>query len=296
MSPALAYDTPAPVQVPGLSNVLSVEIGQSSICVVVQGGSSKCWGSNYEGRLGNGSEVDSDIPVAVLGASGVAEVDLGSSHACTRILSSGVQCWGYNGQGQIGALGLHHSSTPLSVSLIDPDSESLLTVSDISTGDLNSCAIVDLVNVECWGWVAGVDGLKILIPYLQTNGIKIASAPGAVSGLRYESNTNDSVTVSWSAGTDGGSAITDYLVEYSASGGSWIRFDDGVSSATSVTVTGLVADPAYKVRVAAVNAVGAGPWAFPDELIQVASGPEESCALVHGGSVVCWGRNEHGEL
>lgn len=73
------------------------------------------------------------------------------------------------------------------------------------------------------------------------------------------------VAVSWTApASDGGAAITDYVVEYSRDGsGSWSPYDDGISAATSATVTGLWGGAAYLFRVAAVNGTGTGAASAP---------------------------------
>ena len=70
------------------------------------------------------------------------------------------------------------------------------------------------------------------------------------------------IAASWSLpGYDGGAAITDYVVQYSSdAGATWTTFSDGVSTTRSVTITGLVNGNTYKVRVAAVNADGTGPY------------------------------------
>ncbi|NDD62269.1 MAG: hypothetical protein EBZ46_08470, partial [Actinobacteria bacterium] len=64
------------------------------------------------------------------------------------------------------------------------------------------------------------------------------------------------VTVTWTApASNGGSAITDYVVEYSSDAGStWTTFSDAVSTTTSSIVTGLTNGIAYKFRVSAKNA------------------------------------------
>ena len=93
-----------------------------------------------------------------------------------------------------------------------------------------------------------------------------ATVPGAPTGLAttvaLPANGVDSgeVALSWTApAANGGSAITDYLVEYSANGGtSWSTFTDGTSTVTSATVTGLTNGTAYTFRVSAVNAAGTG--------------------------------------
>jgi hypothetical protein len=72
---------------------------------------------------------------------------------------------------------------------------------------------------------------------------------------------NTTASVSWTAPAANGSAITDYLVQFSSNGGSsWTTFTDGVSTATSVTVTGLTNGTAYVFRVRAVNSVGNGSY------------------------------------
>jgi hypothetical protein len=71
---------------------------------------------------------------------------------------------------------------------------------------------------------------------------------------------DQSVDLSWSIpSSDGGSAITDYVIEYRlTSGGVWAVFSDGVSPTASTTVTGLTNDTSYDFRVSAVNIIGQG--------------------------------------
>lgn len=70
-----------------------------------------------------------------------------------------------------------------------------------------------------------------------------------------------SLVLSWTApSADGGIAITDYVIETSTDGQNWSTFGDGVSTATSTKVTGLVRKTQYSVRIAAVSDVGTGAW------------------------------------
>ncbi len=68
------------------------------------------------------------------------------------------------------------------------------------------------------------------------------------------------VTLSWSPPlSNGGVAVTDYVVEYRlSSGGVWSTFSDGLSDATTANVSGLANDTSYDFRVSAVNPVGQG--------------------------------------
>jgi hypothetical protein len=88
-----------------------------------------------------------------------------------------------------------------------------------------------------------------------------AGAPGvptAVSGTAG----NTQVSLTWTApASDGGAAITDYVVQYTINGGSsWTTFADGTSTSTSATVTGLTNGTAYVFRIATVNFVGQGSY------------------------------------
>jgi len=68
------------------------------------------------------------------------------------------------------------------------------------------------------------------------------------------------VDLSWDAPvSNGGVAITDYLVEYKLNSDSdWSEFSDGVSTNTNASVTGLINDQLYDFRVSTINALGPG--------------------------------------
>lgn len=84
-----------------------------------------------------------------------------------------------------------------------------------------------------------------------------ATVPAQVTGLTATPG-NAQVALSWSAPSNGGSAITDYLVEQRVGAGSWSTVTDGVSTVTSYTVTGLTNGTGYGFRVSAINAIGTG--------------------------------------
>jgi hypothetical protein len=88
-----------------------------------------------------------------------------------------------------------------------------------------------------------------------------ATVPGIISNLHEDSDTQTTVSLHWDVPSDGGSAITDYEVQYRRSGTStWIFFDGGDSTDNHITVTGLTRNTWYEFQVRAVNAVGSGSW------------------------------------
>ncbi|MFM8956729.1 MAG: fibronectin type III domain-containing protein, partial [Actinomycetota bacterium] len=85
-------------------------------------------------------------------------------------------------------------------------------------------------------------------------------APSAPQALTVVAGVAQA-SLTWTAPTQtGGGAITDYVVEFSSNNGStWSTFNDGVSTATSATVTGLTNGVTYSFRVSAVNSAGTSP-------------------------------------
>jgi subtilisin family serine protease len=107
---------------------------------------------------------------------------------------------------------------------------------------------------------AGTGSPNLLLysdPPAPVTGPSVPEAPVSVTATPGDA----SVALTWtSPSRDGGAEITDYVVEYKTSSIAWTAFTDGVSTATSATVTGLASGTAYDFRVAAVNSAGRGAW------------------------------------
>jgi FtsP/CotA-like multicopper oxidase with cupredoxin domain len=87
------------------------------------------------------------------------------------------------------------------------------------------------------------------------------SVPAAPTGIAGAVGTR-TITVSWVAPVNGGSAITGYALQYTTNGGATyvtVTANSGTTT-TSRAVTGLTAGTAYRFRVAAINAVGASAY------------------------------------
>jgi hypothetical protein len=70
--------------------------------------------------------------------------------------------------------------------------------------------------------------------------------------------------------TNGGAAITDYLVQYSVNNGrTWLTIEDGVSDSRSTILSGLAAGRTYVFRVAARNAAGVGAFSAKSAAIRL---------------------------
>lgn len=97
-----------------------------------------------------------------------------------------------------------------------------------------------------------------------------AGSPSAISASSITFKPgNQSLLVKWTAPNDNGSAITDYLIQYSNDAGvndAWHSFTDSTSTDPQIEITGLTnptpgsATLGYFVRVRAVNSVGNSAW------------------------------------
>jgi hypothetical protein len=88
------------------------------------------------------------------------------------------------------------------------------------------------------------------------SGVPVSAAPDSPTGL-VATRGDSNVTLSWTApASNGGSAITDYAVQYALQGTTnWQTYADGTSTATAATLS-LPTVYSYQLRVSAVNAVG----------------------------------------
>ncbi|MDA8793187.1 fibronectin type III domain-containing protein [Bacteriovoracaceae bacterium] len=71
-----------------------------------------------------------------------------------------------------------------------------------------------------------------------------------VSGLSVPATYSSSLDLDWSLEDPGGFTIDDYIIQYREVGSpTWLTFDDGVSTETNATVTGLASSTNYEFQV-----------------------------------------------
>jgi alpha-tubulin suppressor-like RCC1 family protein len=167
-----------PVDVSGLtSGVAAITAGLFHTCALTTSGGVKCWGLNYVGELGNGTNSGpeqcgsgtntvpcSTTPADVSGlSSGVAAISAGGYHTCALMTTGALKCWGWNALGQLGDSvmagpdqcappPLQPSQQATACSKLPVDVSGLASgVSSISAGYIHSCALTSSGGVKCWG-------------------------------------------------------------------------------------------------------------------------------------------------
>jgi fibronectin type 3 domain-containing protein len=81
--------------------------------------------------------------------------------------------------------------------------------------------------------------------------------PNQPTGLTVTGNGSNAVTLTWTAPSGNGSAVSDYIIDRSTNGwATYSTYVDGVSTATTFNTTGLTPGVSYSFRVSAVNGIG----------------------------------------
>jgi cysteine-rich repeat protein len=154
---------------------LSISTGSSHTCAVLDDSTVKCWGANWEGRLGLGDEnhrgdgpgeMGDALPRVDLGAGRTAlAVRVAGFRSCAVLDNGALKCWGEN---RFGELGLGHTrslgdqSGEMGDALPAVDLGTGRSVRDVATGSQHSCAVLDDGSLKCWGdnwaFALGLDG------------------------------------------------------------------------------------------------------------------------------------------
>jgi alpha-tubulin suppressor-like RCC1 family protein len=144
--------SPLPVEVTFLlGHAAQIAAGDDTTCALLVDGRVKCWGSNLNHALGDGStDAYRTSPVEVSGAKGALWIAMGGTSACVGMPAGRVRCWGNNFDGQLGDGTFESRSTPT-------DAIALQGAHAMALGDDAGCALFDNDVPKCWGSLA-VDG------------------------------------------------------------------------------------------------------------------------------------------
>lgn len=141
----ISNNRPSPVPVPGLRNVVEIALGRAHSCARLANSRVRCWGYNFYGQLGDGTNINRSSPVVVSGLGNAAEIKLGGWHSCVRQINGNMRCWGNNQDGNLGDGTLLPSLTQIRV-------PGLRNVAGISLGGTHSCARLQNGRLRCWGY------------------------------------------------------------------------------------------------------------------------------------------------
>ena len=237
----------------------SVATGRGHSCAILSSGQVVCWGNNFYGELGNGTNTPSKSPVAVSGLSDAESISANGEYTtCAVRIGGQVLCWGKNTGGQIGDGSKADRSVPTPVT-------GLTDAKSISVGPFHACAIRTSGQAVCWGQndhgqLGDTSTTEHLTP-VNVNGLTDAR----------------SIAVGWThtcAAREGGAALC------------W-----------GYPVNGVLGIGPGVLDVKTPTAVkGVGGAGTLGGIVQMAVGSTHSCARGESGQVYCWGDNYFGRL
>jgi alpha-tubulin suppressor-like RCC1 family protein len=273
----------------------------------------RCWGGNYAGQLGNGSDTDATKPVPIAKVGNATSLNLTSSGGCVATGDKTASCWGANNTGYIvpnedGST--TYVRTPVDAGITD--------VKQAAIGGYTLCVLTDTTNsVQCRGarfyGMLGDGESGIIEPsktFVSVKGI-IGKPTQLAMGYRHTCATAESKNVfCWGNGAYGqnGSPTDADLLQATPV--------DGVTD-----VVGLISSDRISCAIQEGGAVqcwgsnlrgllGRGPQFTADhsgapgfvvglsDVKKVASGHSalHACGIKNDGTLWCWGSNNEGEL
>lgn len=128
----------------GIDDAVELVAGLYHFCALLRDGGVRCWGEGRDGQLGIGRGVRVRLPAVVEGLDDVVELAAGGFHTCARRSSGVVLCWGANSQGQLGDATYVERGSPAAVI-------GLLGVVDLDAASTRSCGLLGDGAVMCWG-------------------------------------------------------------------------------------------------------------------------------------------------
>ncbi|WP_198154698.1 RCC1 domain-containing protein [Plesiocystis pacifica] len=289
-----------PIAVRGLGDAVALAAGDDHTCAVRESDAVVCWGANQDGQLGNLTRNSWNEPAQIRGLTDAVGLAAGSRHTCARRKSGGVICWGANEKGQLGDGGTKGHERPSVVA-------QLPAVQGLSAGGSRTCAHTR-ESVLCWGDDGA--GRTVKRPAAVAKGSAadpIAEVEVALhhACVRFQSGA----ARCWGENQDGrlGDGSTQsrkqpapVSVSQLADLGLGDRHSCGLRSDGKVLCWGDDAAGALGRGDAAAQPAETsdGPRAVRKvaSATDVASGDGFSCALTQAGEVMCWGRNDLGQL
>jgi alpha-tubulin suppressor-like RCC1 family protein len=289
IEPPLSPDAPA-----------AIAAGYEQTCALKQNSTVVCWGENYNGEVGDGTDIDRHTPTAVVGLSSVTAI---AANTCALTEDRTVSCWGLNQYGQAGDGTTLNRYTPARV----PGLTDVTNVGETRGGG-HSCAVKQNGTVSCWG--------------LNDNGqlgdgtTTQRLTPTTVAGLTNVADISAGGRHTCAAKQDGTVSCwgDNFLGQLGDGTGTEQHTPTAVPGLTDVTAinTGANHTCALK-RDRTVSCwgfnyngqVGDGtttqrylpkPVAGLTDVAEISLGANHSCALKLNSQVACWGWNGDGQL
>jgi RHS repeat-associated protein len=274
------YCSTKPVPVKGLTEGVAVATSGAEFnghsAAVLSSGKVVDWGKNEYGDLGYtvGEEFMTE-PITVAGISTATSVATLGASTCALLSGGTVDCWGDNELGTLGNGTTINSSAPVAVS-------GITNATALAAGGSTACVLLSGGKVDCWGennYGQLGDGTSVGPETCGAFSEACSTTPIAVTGISSAVAISvagaDVCALLSGGGVDcWGRNVRGELGDGTFTGPESVcgEHHTWACSTSPVEVTGLTGATA------------------------IAVGGRNSCAIIAGGAVECWGRNSLGDL
>ena len=273
---------------------VAISAGNSHTCAILDDASVSCWGDNYYGQLGDGTNSGSYTPTQTsslgIGRIPVA-ISSGVMHTCAILDDASVSCWGRNNFGQLGDGTYTDRNTPTQTSSLGIGRIAVA----ISSGYYHTCAVLDNASVSCWGYNndGGLgDGTNSnRSTPTQTSSLGVGRTAVAISsGNRHTCALLDDASVScWgrnSGNLGDGTTIARNTPTQTSSLGTATNPRTAALSERDFDNDGIL--NIFDTHMTYLD--------IREDTLSAAPSGLHTCALLENGSVSCWGRGGVGQL
>jgi alpha-tubulin suppressor-like RCC1 family protein len=280
------YASGTPLVVPGVADAVETAVGSVHACARTAAGRVLCWGGNSEGQLGDGTTDDRREAVAALGLEDAVDLAAGGYATCAVRAGGAVLCWGRRTDGPTRAGRFAAALEPTEVPDVQDGVE--VALSNLGLG----CVRHRDGRVACWTR-SGPTTLTAVPELVDTTRVAAAgntacavARDGTVRCWGEALDFNETSTEPW--------AIPRPIAEFPPAtqlAMGW-RHVCVVTTASGVFCVGR--DRAGELGLGEVEreAVVHGPVADLAEVVDLAAGPERTCARRRDGAVLCWGMRD----
>ena len=299
---------PTPAETVQRNATARLSAGDSHTCQLNYAGTARCWGSNGNGQLGDGTAAERHLPVPVQSLTNAVAISAGSNHTCGLLANGTVRCWGSNSSGELG------NNNPGDFSAIPVGVIGLEDAVAI-TASLHTCALRANGRSRCWGDnVVGQlgDGTTTPRPRPATDVVGFTGATAIAAGGHHTCGLTAANEVScWGENSSGqlgiGATSNSSVATPVPSGG------------VSISASAITGDRLHTCAMRASSAVSCWGLNSSGELgdgtnndrplptavngltnaVAIAAGGGaggHSCALIADGTARCWGVNRAGQL
>jgi len=285
---------PKATKIAGVADARAVAAGDGFGCALIGDGTVRCFGTNRDGQLGNGTTDQSLSAVPVVGVVDAVALAASWRTSCAVLGSGGVVCWGE----QLAAEGqTFNVTTPVAI-------DGSASAHSVAIGHRVACLTASDETVACWG--ENLHGALGQSPDTLPGSVAAISIPGltgvtAVSvgdgvwcGLLADGGVRcagDNFDNALGAGIAAESSTAPVAVTGVAGA---VAVSSGLGHSCALLATGAVKCWGSN----SVGALGTGTTMRTSttvdslcvtDAVQIAAGALETCALRTGGTVACWG-------